>query len=295
MSVPNADTGQEGNNSAINPSTSDNTSGGQVDMVDDSQQPSCSTSVRSRNDEQDNSMTTKGEEEENLEELGGEYEEDENNEEEDDDTTISSEAVVDDIELILMPEETQDLSFSDMSPQLVRVTELNRERRCDEDDMQDDDYDREGDSCRKFESFSADDYYMMNEEEEEDGPSVAEDDSTEREDEEGRRTVLLAEELGDSHSDRVHSQVQTDITALDDVSFVSEGYKSKGNKSKTTKIGRRLNWKSEMTLLPSKPKVKQGVLERNKSDIDYEDESNQYSPRVSKFTSQVKIEPFLHE
>lgn len=227
----------------------------------------------------------------------------------DDTTTLSSEAVVDDIELILMPEMCQDMSSANLSPKLVRVTEL----KLNVDDVFCDDDETDDDQSGRHEFRSIVDEVC----EEEEGvvaqrgtlgrPSFGDDDVSSGSElvASGRRTGGAA--YGESSkssssgggrrrrstSGRINSGAQTDITAVEEPTpLSSHGFRKKSSgKSAAARLGvpggstngKKLNWKSELTLLPSKMKVKQSGFNSFESN----DERDQYSPRVAKFTSQV--------
>lgn len=228
-----------------------------------------------------------------------------------DDSTLSSEAVVDDIELILMPELCQDLPQTNLSPKLVRVTEL----KVNMDDVfGDDDEDDDLSSRHEFRSIVDE---VCEEEQDVTGTSegqkrlsrlsVGDDDVSSGSEFIGGNNRKGAGGTGGessksssssgrrrrSTSGRISSAVQTDITAVEEPAALlpshHSGYrmKSSGKSSLSARLGvssgKKLNWKSELTLLPSKMKVKQTGFNSFESN----DERDQYSPRVAKFTSQV--------
>lgn len=226
-------------------------------------------------------------------------------EEDDDTTTLSSEAVVDDIELILMPEMCHDLQSSNLSPKLVRVTEL----KLNADDVFCDDDETDEDQSSRHEFRSIVDEVC---EEEEVGAgggdgtgrlSIGDDDvssGSELISGSGRRHAGETSKSSSSSgrrrrstSGRINSGVQTEITALDEPKALSgHGFRKKAS-GKSSRLGvpgggsangKKLNWKSELTLLPSKMKVKQSSF----NSFEGNDERDQYSPRVAKFTSQVR-------
>lgn len=235
-----------------------------------------------------------------------------------DDDTISSEAVVDDIELILMPETLTDFPPMDLSPQLVRVTELKRPGDYDTDVFEDDDEGR-SELESDFQKFGTDD---------EEGVSASERSMSSRSNLHRRRVHHLSsfggdraqnEETEDQIEDgagggksigKVHSGSQTEITALETFSpynpfeFKQQQQhrrRSVGKSSSNRGVGlgtmpgtsssgggrKHLNWKSELTLLPSKTKIRAtGFSGYDEVSTNYQD---QYSPRVAKFTSQVGL------
>ncbi|CAL8143767.1 unnamed protein product [Orchesella dallaii] len=248
---------------------------------------------------------------------GGDGREVEDYEDDEDTTTLSSEAVVDDIELILMPEMCQDLPSANLSPKLVRVTELKvniDDVFCDDDDDEDQSSRHEFRSivdevCEedegKHDEEDDDNYRRRGEDADAGRFSYGEDDVSSGSELIGRKKgasgggvsgVGLESSKSSSSSGsrrrrstsgRINSGVQTDITALEEPSALS-GYRRKSSgKSSSGRLGlpsggKKLNWKSELTLLPSKMKVKQAGFNSFESN----DERDQYSPRVAKFTSQ---------
>lgn len=233
--------------------------------------------------------------------------------EDDDTTTLSSEAVVDDIELILMPEMCQDMSSDNLSPKLVRVTELKLNADdvfCDDDDDEDQSGRHEFRSivdevCEEEEGGAGQDQSRL---------SIGDDDVSSGSElisgggrrrhgggggggggvgESSKSSSSSGGRRRRSTSGRINSGVQTDITAVDEPTPISSGHgfrkRSPGKSSGRLGIpggsnGKKLNWKSELTLLPSKMKVKQSGFNSFESN----DDRDQYSPRVAKFTSQVR-------
>lgn len=251
------------------------------------------------------SISASFERDEEMEEQCGGGDQDDDLDQSYEDDTLSSEAVVDDIELILMPETVQDFPSADLSPQLVRVTELKRPLLDYDTDVFDDDDERRSDQESDFQKFGTDD------ENSEISGSVSSRSKLRR------RVLLASSSLGGGDDDgkeglssgrrdymgqsdqqksgrKVSCGAQTEITALETTSssnpFELKQRRPVGKSStKSSGLGlgptgkRRLNWKSELTLLPSKTKIRTSGFSGYEP-MNYQD---QYSPRVAKFTSQV--------
>jgi len=241
-------------------------------------------------------------------------------EDEEDDDTLSSEAMVDDIELILMPEEAMDLPQVH-SPKLVRVRELLTD---DSGHLLDDD---EDDDCnfRKMDGSERSDRrgYQVDDGSDEGEPMMDEgegavgftnlagfgrgpDGGGDEEDPSFASSTTSGREPRGKYSRKslASSGVQTDITALESGHrqpiICDYRFGAGGRKVMTSASGKKLNWKSELTLMPSKTKVGHhfrglgdGGLMNTGVSIGFnrdEDERDQYSAgcRVAKFTSQVR-------
>ncbi|CAG7716459.1 unnamed protein product [Allacma fusca] len=258
-----------------------------------------------------------------------------------DDTEVSSEAVVDDIELILMPEEVEDLPAMDHSPKLVRVTELNIDGNMEDDFFKMDADEGEEDYCGEEEEEEEEDGNGTEKEpDEQDDPQSQDYEEEDETTENGNSRPQRRVSSGDVYSSgKVHSGVQTDISALEkddgdyddgeDASYSEDssrfdwrrrktltltgvGIAGTGNSGKpsgrlATPRGKKLNWKSELTLLPSKTKIgfvagstglsmggSTGFGAFSFANSGYSGDANfsshdQYSPRVAKFTSQDNV------
>lgn len=256
---------------------------------------------------------------------------------------------MDDIELILMPEEVEDLPSRENSPQLVRVTELHDgdyEEEYDEDHfykMDDEVYEAaEEGAVGGGGGEEEGEYYDDDEEAQQsynnyydDDPSISESHHNPQSLDRRRRRKSS---VGSVNSGKVVSSfVQTDISALEDYDdeCVSEnsdrsdrnwrrrkasgsgggsvGYRNPGSAAaslaaggKISARGKRLNWKSELALLPSKTRLSVGAspggaigagamrLSMDSSDEPggsaaggNDDAYSFRSPRVAKFSSQV--------
>jgi hypothetical protein len=268
-----------------------------------------SRSSRSTYEISDQTLVREVEEERDQREKAEAGEESYEEEEDEEDTTVSSEAVVDDIELILMPEMVQDLPNSDLSPQLVRVTELKRSMGAAGGD-----YETEGFQYEEEYSDQESDFKKM-ESEDDVGigggslgvshglvnktrhlSSQVEDNYDEDDDDLSSSVAEVFHGIGGIPTEKVNrgkvnSGVQTDITALESTAPLPYEFRhrqqSLGKSSTTRHLGvptKKLNWKSELTLLPSKTKITGSGFTPFDS---MNDQGDQYSPRVAKFTSQV--------
>jgi hypothetical protein len=201
-----------------------------------------------------------------------------------------------------MPETVQD--FSDLSPQLVRVTELKRfVGDYDADVFEDDETDQESD----FRKFGTDDeegnsersvstsskmrrnVFLSNTSLGGGGCGGGGAEDNENDEPSSCREYLGSRRVGGKKSSgKVNTGVQTEITALETCSPFELKRRSSGKSKIPFGIqgqGKRLNWKSELTLLPSKTKIRPTGFSGYEP-TNYQD---QYSLRGAKFTSQVGL------